>query len=152
MPVRWELRGSVLILVFSDIVERAEIEGALAAAFSDPRFTPGMGLLWDARSSQTLLSSDDVTWRLDLVSALAKRGLVNRAAVVVTEQWRATLDYFRAVADRMAPGFRLAMFVDEPEALAWLEADTGVLRRRSRRTTPRAGASSDSRRGPVAPA
>ena len=126
MPVRWELRGSVLILVFSDIVERnGEIEGALTAALSDPRFILGMGLLWDARSSLTPLSSDDVTWRLDLVSALAKRGVVNRAAVVVTEHWRATLDYFRAVADRMAPGFRLAMFVDEAEARAWLEADTG---------------------------
>ena len=125
MPVRWEFRGSVLILVFSDIVERAEIEGALAAALLDPRFTLGMGLLWDARSSQTPLSADDVSWRLDFVSALAERGLVNRAAVVVTERWRATLDYFRAVADRMAPGFRLAMFVEEAEALAWLEADAG---------------------------
>jgi len=126
MPIWWEIRGTVLILAFSGIVEREEIEGALAAALADPRAGIRMGLLWDARLSQTPLSADDVSWRLDLASSLAERGLVDRAAVLVTEQWRATLDYFRAEADRMAPGFHLAMFVDDAEALAWLERDAGI--------------------------
>ena len=122
MPVDWEIRGVVVTLVFSGIVEREEIERALAAALSDPGARPRMGLLWDARLSQTPLSADDLSWRLGLVSSLAERGLVGRAAVLVTERWRATLDYFHAEAGRWEPPFRLAMFVDEAEALAWLEA------------------------------
>ncbi len=122
MPVEWELRGAVLVLVFSGLVEREEIGGALAAALSDPRTRPRMGLLWDGRSSQTPLSADDLSWRFELVSSLAHRGLVDRAAVLVTEGWRATLDYFRREAARIAPGFELEMFVDEAEAVAWLEA------------------------------
>ena len=122
MPVEWELRGAVLILVFSGIVEREEIEAALAAALSDPRSRPRMGLLWDGRTSQTPLSADDLSWRFELVSSLAERALVSRAAVLVTEGWRATLDYFRSEAARIVPGLGLEMFVDEAEALAWLEA------------------------------
>ena len=76
MPVEWELRGGVLILIFSGMVEREEIEGALAAALSDPRSRPRLGLLWDGRSSQTPLSADDLDWRFGLVSSLAERGLV----------------------------------------------------------------------------
>ena len=123
MPVQWEIRGVVVTLAFSGIVEREEIERALAAALADPEARPRMGLLWDARLSQTPLSADDLSWRLDLVSSLAARGLVGRAAVLVTERWRATLDYFHAEVGRWVPAFRLAMFVDEAEALAWLEAD-----------------------------
>jgi hypothetical protein len=84
-----------------------------------------MGLLWDGRTSQTPLSADDLSWRFELVSSLAERALVSRAAVLVTEAWRATLDYFRSEAARIVPGLRLEMFVDEAEALAWLEAGTG---------------------------
>jgi hypothetical protein len=115
----------MLVLAFSGVVERSEIEDALSAVLSDPRAGRRSGLLWDARLSQTPLSSDDLSWRLDLVSSLAKRGVVGRAAVLLNEQWRATLDYFRAEAGRWAPAFPLAMFVDEAEALAWLYVDTG---------------------------
>lgn len=125
MPVQWELRGTVLTLAFSGIAEKVEIEAALAAALSDTRFRPRVGLLWDGRLSQTPLSTEDLGWRFDLVSSLAERGLVDRAAVLVTEQWRATLDYFRGEVDRMVPGVPLAIFVDEAEALAWLKADPG---------------------------
>jgi hypothetical protein len=86
VPVEWELRGRILILLFSGIVERNEIEAALAAALADPRSRQGgLGLLWDGRSSQTPLSADDLSWRFALVSSLAGRGLVRRAAVLVTE-------------------------------------------------------------------
>jgi hypothetical protein len=123
MPVQWRLRGRVLILVFSGIVERKEIEAALAAALAQ---SPGVvGLLWDGRLSQTPLSADDLDWRFDLVSSLTERGLVGCAAVLVTEHWRATLDYFRIAASRMRAGLRLEIFTDEAEALAWLETDTG---------------------------
>ena len=124
MPVEWELRSRVLILLFSGIVERDEIEAAFAAALADPRAREGgLGLLWDGRASQTPLSTDDLSWRFALVSALAERGVVRRAAVLVTEHWRATLDYFRAEAERLATGLRVEMFTDEAEALAWLGSD-----------------------------
>jgi hypothetical protein len=120
VPVEWEIRGAALVLVFSGIVERPEIEAALAAALADTRAGSRMGLLWDGRASQTPLSADDLGWRFELVSALAARGRVGRAAVLVTDTWRATLDYFHGEAARLAPGLPLEMFVDEAEALAWL--------------------------------
>ena len=126
MPVQWEIRDSVLTLVFTGIVERVEIETALKAALSDPRAGLRMGLLWDARQSETPLSADDVRWRLDLGSALAERGLVDRVALLVSERWSATLDYFRTETDRWVPAFRLAMFVNEAEARAWLEAGEAI--------------------------
>lgn len=116
------MRGFVLRLVFTGLVERHEIEDALAAALADPRSTGGLGLLWDARDSQTPLSAEDIAWRLQLVSSLAGRGVVRRSAVLLTESWRATLGYFRAEASRFRPGFRLEMFTDECEAVAWLTA------------------------------
>jgi hypothetical protein len=125
VPVGWEYRGDVLTLVFAGVVERREIEAAFAAAFSDPRCVPGMGLLWDARISHTPLSADDIAWRLDLVSSLGDRGLVNRAAVLVNDRWRATLGYFRGEVARWKPPLRLEMFADEGEALAWLETHAG---------------------------
>jgi hypothetical protein len=122
VPVRWDFTGPVLALVFTDVVEKEEIEAAFTAALSDPRCALGMGLLWDARLSRTPLSADDIAWRLQFVSRLVERGLVKRTAVLVTDQWRATLGYFQAEADRWKPPFRLQMFVDEDEALAWLQA------------------------------
>ena len=122
MPVQWELRGALLILVFSGVVEKEEIERALAVALSDSRCRPGMRLLWDARSSQTPVSAEDLSWRFELVSALAERGSVCRVALLVTERWRATLDYLRVEAPRVMPGLPAGVFTDEAEALAWLEA------------------------------
>ena len=125
MTVRWEVRQCVLILIFAGVVEREEIEAAVASALADPRCAGGVGLLWDGRLSQTPLSTDDLTWRFEMVSSLVERGVVRRAAVLLTEGWRATLDYFRAEATRIAPGFHLEMFTDESEAIAWLEAGRG---------------------------
>jgi hypothetical protein len=122
MPVDWELRGFVLRLIFIGLVERQEIEEALAAALADPRTPDGLGLLWDARLSPTPLSTEDIHWRLDLVSSLVARGVVRRAAVLVSERWRVTLDYFRSESSRLKPGFDLGMFTDEPEAVAWASA------------------------------
>jgi hypothetical protein len=125
VPVEWELRGLVLRLVFTGLVERHEIEEALAGALADPRFVRGLGLLWDGRDSQTPLSTEDLRWRFDLVAGLAARGVVRRAAVLLTERWRATLDYLRSEVSRMRPGFLLETFTDEGEAVAWLTAGEG---------------------------
>jgi len=124
VPVEWEVRGFVLRLIFTGLVERREIEEALATALADPRSAGGLGLLWDARQSQTPLSTEDLHWRLSVVGALAERGVVRRAAVLLSERWRATLAYFRSEASRISPGFRLEVFTDESEAVTWLTAGT----------------------------
>jgi hypothetical protein len=141
VPVEWELRGAVLILIFTGLVERDEIEVALATALSDPRSGLGMGLLWDARRSETPVSTDDLAWRFALVSSLADRGLVHGVALLVTEDWRATRGFFgnfRAESSRMIPRLRAGIFADEAEALAWLGAGRRGLsaaRQRGQRVT-----------------
>ncbi len=123
MPVRWEVRGALLVLAFSGVVEKKEIEGALAAAFADPRSQRSMRLLWDARQSETPVSTDDLAWRFALVSSLAERGHIDRVALLLTERWQATLDYLRDEAPRIVPQLPAGVFTDEADALAWLEAD-----------------------------
>ena len=111
-----------MVLTLTGIVEREEIEGALAAALAHPRSRPGLGLMWDARLSQSPLSAEELEWRFALVASLATRGALRRAALLVNEGWRGTLDYSGAEAARMAPGLPVEMHTDQAAALAWLGA------------------------------
>jgi hypothetical protein len=121
VPVGWEYRGAVLVLSFTGVVEREDIEGALDGALSDPRCRPALGLLWDARRSETPVSADDIAWRFDLVSSLADRGLVSRAALLVSSDWSLMFEHFRFDMQRAFHNLQVDAFTDDAAALAWLE-------------------------------
>ena len=128
MPVGWEIRGVILRLSFVGVVEKEEIERAIAEALSDPRAHRGMRLLWDARRSATPVSADDIAWRLELVSRFADQGLFTRAALLFGDTHRATAAIFEPEMSRSPLRLPGATFTDEAEALAWLEgpaADPG---------------------------
>lgn len=60
MPVIWEIRHSVLIVKAIGDDPSSELIGAIEAAMRDPRFGAGTPVLFDARSSLTYLSPEQI--------------------------------------------------------------------------------------------
>ena len=123
MPAYCQLTGDLLILAVVGVTENAEIEGALMHCVSSAEPGQRLRLLWDARRAVTLLSSDDVAFRLGIVASLAKRGTLVRAALLVhpTSQ-QSMFDVFSREIPRALSPLPAAVFRDEAEALEWLGA------------------------------
>ena len=126
MAAHHQLRGDLLILTVVGATENAEVEAALARGVSSAGPGARLRLLWDASRSDTLLSAEDVSFRLGLVASLAAREVVVRAALRVdgTRQ-QAMLEFFRMEVPRALPQLPVAVFVDEAEALKWLGGSEG---------------------------
>jgi hypothetical protein len=121
MPVTWEFRGTVLKLSISAVVTNQEIELALSEALANAPCRSGLRLLWDAREGQTPISSEDMAWRLGLVSSLAERGIVSRAALLLGSDQRASLELGRLEMRKALQGLECDVFGDASQASAWLE-------------------------------
>ena len=121
MPVTWFIRGSVMTLKVSDVVTNQEVDQAFAEALASDPSRRGLGLLWDASDSLTPLTSDDLAWRFRLVSSLAVRGILVRAALVVRPQHSLLIGLAQTQLQTMIPGLPTEVFADAAEALAWLE-------------------------------
>lgn len=123
MPVRWEIRGEILILTLVGQFANEEIEQAVEAAAADGRFRPGMRLLWDPRRSETAISSADLQWRIGLVTRYARRGLLTRFALVLRPDQGVSFEIFASEAAKQLDLVPLRAFTDVTEALSWLEGD-----------------------------
>ena len=121
MPVTWKFRETILMLRVCGVVTNREVESAFAAALANAPSQSGMRLLWDARESQTPVSSEDVEWRFRLVSSLGERGVISRAALLLRADQRAFLEFSRLELWRTLLPVEGATFSDEAEALAWLD-------------------------------
>jgi stage II sporulation SpoAA-like protein len=121
MPVAWGFRGLVLTLSVIGVVTNEEIEQAFDEAVANAPSRSDLRLLWDARATLTPVSSDDMTWRFKLVSALAARGILSRAALLVRSDQLTLLELARAQLQKTLPAIESEVFTDLPEALAWLE-------------------------------
>ena len=120
MPVTWEFRGAVLWLSVIASVTNQEIERAISEALANAPNRRDMRLLWDARQTETAVTSDDMTWRFDLVSSLAARGLISRAALLLESRDRSLFEVSRLEIQK-ALTLPCDVFADASEALAWLE-------------------------------
>jgi hypothetical protein len=120
MPVTWEYRSALLIVSVIGVIENQEIERAFDEALLDARSGATRRLLWDARQSVTPVSSDDVAWRIDLVSSLAERGHFSRAALLGRGEHRGLLTIWLTELPKLAHAIPLRAFTNESEALAWL--------------------------------
>lgn len=121
MPVIWEFRGAVLKLSVIAEVTNQEIEVAISEALANAPRPSDLRLLWDARETQTPVTSGDMVWRFDLVLSLAERGIVSRAALVLGGHHRATFGLSRVELQRALSPLPCEVFADAAEALAWLE-------------------------------
>lgn len=121
MPVTWDFRGLVIVLSVIDVVTNQEVERAFAEAVANAPSKTGLRLLWDASASLTPVSSDDIAWRFELVSSLAERGVLFRAALLVRREHRLILELFRTQMQKAMPSVQSEVFTEAAEALVWLE-------------------------------
>ena len=122
MPVVCDFRGTVLWLSVIGVVTNQEIDRAISEALANAPYRSDLRLLWDARRTQTPVSSGDMAWRFDLVSSLAARGLVSRAALLLESRDRALFELSRLeMAKALSAALPSEVFVDASQALAWLE-------------------------------
>ena len=122
MPVAWTFREGVLALSVSGVVSNREVEAAIAEALTGVRLRTGTPLLWDARKTETPLTAEDISWRFDLVTSLAKRGLISHGALLVRNEPSSLLEMSRTELRKALGSFRCEVFTDESDALAWLNA------------------------------
>jgi hypothetical protein len=120
MPVSWRFRETILWLSVCGMVTNAEIETAFADAVAGAPQPRDLRLLWDARRTQTPVTAEDVEWRYALVSSLAARGVLSRAALLVRPDQAAVLELGRQELWKALPSLESDTFADEAEALAWL--------------------------------
>ena len=121
MPVSWRFRGTILWLSVCGVVTNAEIEAAFAEAVAGAPSRRDLRLLWDARETQTPVTADDVAWRYELISSLAARGVLSRAALLVRPDQTVFLELGRQELWKALPALESDAFADETEALAWLD-------------------------------
>jgi hypothetical protein len=121
MPVTWKFRETILMLRVCGVVTNREVESAFAAALAKAPSQNGLRLLWDARESQTPVSSEDVEWRWRLVSSLGERGVLSRAALLLRPDQQVFLELGRLELWKALQPVDGATFSEEAEALAWLD-------------------------------
>jgi hypothetical protein len=121
MPVTWAFRGSVLTLALSAVVTNEEIERAIGEAVANAPRRSAMQLLWDARESQTPVSSDDIAWRFELVSSLGERGILSRVALLLRNEHRLILEIARQQLPKALRAIECEVFTDASQAAKWLE-------------------------------
>ncbi len=121
MPVAWGFRRLVLTLSVVGVVTNQEIEQAFDEAVANAPGKSDLRLLWDARATLTPLSSDDMAWRFRLVSSLAERGILSRAALLLGSERTTLVELALAQIQRALPAIQAGVFTEAAEALAWLE-------------------------------
>ncbi len=109
-----------MVLSIIGHVETEEVQRAFAEALADARFQIATRLLWDARRSETALSSADLEARCELLSSLADRGLLSRVAALLGTRHRTSLSIFQLLVPKGMARLPVAVFDDEAEAKAWL--------------------------------
>jgi hypothetical protein len=103
MPVRWEIRGQVLIVTLVGDYSFEEPALAVKEAIADSGFQTGTSLLIDTRLSQTSRSSEEFRERAKWLASLQDKGLSSRCAVVIGPEpslawrgWRPHTTTYRA--------------------------------------------------------
>jgi len=121
MPVSWEFRGSTLIVTTPGKYLPEDLVRAVAEARADPRFGPGVFLLFDGTLSEAELTTESVKWRVAWVASLRDAGFSSRCAVVVSgDPHRYGLGRMASVLSE-SEGLELEVFTDLRSAMAWLD-------------------------------
>jgi hypothetical protein len=122
MPVSWRFQGAVLMVTESGVISNGEIERViLRDALSSPPARDAVRVLWDARPSESPLSSEDIDWRGQVMRLLGEHGHLARFALVVRPEQRLTFEIGRTQLPRAVTPLAFGVFTEQHEALGWLE-------------------------------
>lgn len=119
MAVTWEILHSVLVLTSSGYGGRGTV-AALTEAISDPRFRPGLSLLFDMRLATDNPSSAEMRSRAKFLASLRPLGISHRCAQVVGPRPHQYGLARMEAAHLEFQGMELEVFSDVNEALMWL--------------------------------
>ena len=122
MPLSWRFRGAVLVVTESGVISNDEIERViLRDALSSPPARDAVRVLWDARPSESPLTSEDVDWRGQVMRLLGEHGQLSRFALVVRPEQRLTLEIGRSQLPKTVSPLSFGVFTEQHDALGWLE-------------------------------
>jgi hypothetical protein len=134
MTVRWEFRPSLLVVISTGVYPNEAVEAAVRQAVADPRFEPGMSVLFDGRGSEVVVSSADVDWRIRFFGSLPAMGFSPRVALLVREGFLSAISAGRLLSLDASPtredrsesrhplGPTLGVFCDQDAAVDWLRS------------------------------
>lgn len=127
MPVRWSIRGSLLVLTLDGDYTFPEMQNAVVEALTHPDYRPGTSLLIDARRSLAAPSVEEVRARARWMASLRGRGLSSRCATVSSpEAFRYGLTRMLSAYVEHA-GIEMRVFSSLEEAERWLvDPETGA--------------------------
>ena len=120
MPVRWEIRGQVLIVTLVGDYSFEEPALAVKEAIADSGFQTGTSLLIDTRLSQTSRSSEEFRERAKWLASLQDKGLSSRCAVVIGPEPHQFGMARMAATHHDLQGLEMEIFTDLDEAFRWL--------------------------------
>jgi len=124
MPLSWRFSGAVLMVTESGVISNDEIERViLRDALSSPPARDATRVLWDARPSESPLTSDDVDWRGQVMRLLGEHGHLSRLALVVRPEQRLTLEIGRTQMPKAVSPLAFGVFTEQQDALRWLEGE-----------------------------
>jgi hypothetical protein len=118
VPIRHEVRGSLLWMIVDGPYDDAELRASWQSAFEDPAFREGMPALVDSRKSVANPSRDDLVERAEFLAGLRDR-IGPRLAFVVGDALRFGLARMVAVFAEES-GLEIQVFEDARRAEAWL--------------------------------
>jgi hypothetical protein len=123
MPATWEYRGDVLVVRTEGMDTPDEWQQALLEAVADPRFHPGIRLLFDGRGGYSALGSEDLERGLRVIAGAVANGVCPRIGLLMRDTPRELLEMIQGQEAEIAAktGIRFAPFDDEAEALAALQ-------------------------------
>jgi len=119
MAVTWEILHSVLVLTSTGFGGQGTVT-ALTEAISDPRFRPGLALLFDRRLATDDASSAEMRSRAKFLASLLPLGISHRCAMVAGPRPHQYGMARMEAAHLEFQGLELEVFCDVNEALLWL--------------------------------
>lgn len=85
MPLQWQLDGDIFVVTVVGAYGLEDFDRVAAELQADPRFRPGLSFLFDARESETPISTPFIDGWWKRVASLAALGFCRRCAIVVKE-------------------------------------------------------------------
>ncbi|HEV3330271.1 MAG TPA: hypothetical protein VG096_04775 [Bryobacteraceae bacterium] len=124
MPVTWEIRDQILVIIIVGYGGE-EPRAVLLEAIASPQFRPGMSVLFDVRLSTDNSTSDELRSRAQWLSTLQAEGISSRCAIVVGPKAYQYGLARMAAAHVEFQGMTLEIFQDIYEAKRWLSNTAG---------------------------
>lgn len=126
MPFRYDINvdAGLGVVTFVGAIDGEDLVGAIAALFSDGRWTSGYSAVWDFRDvEQFVIEPSDVAAVLETVADLHDERQTGKAAFVARRHLDLSILNMFSFRLKRIPGREANVFDDLGKAAAWLDAN-----------------------------